>query len=1207
MERLICQTCGEPLSLEGEFYVCRYCGSRYKVEDATKFSELLAQTLDEFKIESLAKARMVQYEATRAKYPVKAGVIAAATAVLAIRPEDFLAKVYLRSYDGDPHAMVRLLSHADVTPPEAKIALQWLLPGLQPRWIGALRDFVERNLRNEELTDALIQLEEESAKIEEGIYDASLPRDVFLCYSSADMPKVLEVMEVLEENDISCYAAFRNLRAGRGAAEAYNEEIEKAMKSCGCLVFLSSSHSRSPKCDAISIELPFLYSDLPEKPRAEYLLEDYPSSDDPDHRVPIRAKRVLDMVFDGLQWVRGEEELVDRVIYMLTERKRHEKEKLERIKKEAVEKAKKEILAEMEARDAIRQEEEAKKRQEVEEKERILQEEKAKQEKKDRELQEKKLELEKQRIEIEKAKLSHKESAGPTLSGNLDGEAFLAMMEKAQKLKKEKEEAEKRRQIEEEAKRREQLRQEEKRRQEEEKKRQEEQKRQEDILKRSFRYEKNVAYYGNYPWVPVDFDSKKKQMLICCTHSVGEMAMGDNDEVESFLAGKFQEAFPDHGAKFAKLPFLQSKEELERLAFMLPRLGFAVWTGSKEKGSRIIRKADETFATLDSKEKAFVWPFAILDLKSLSPEEAAILIDQYKASKERATQKKEEAEKKAKEKEQQQQWQKLKEDLVRERLSRAIIENSLTKPVFSWKDEAVYYGIYPQVLVQDPPSPNAGEKVGPYQKIGDDFYCWKGNQCFLALPIKWVIVGKAYESLVLRAEKILDDHKYDRRSEAILEDYRLSNLRQKFLNRDFLSLAFPLGHRHVYAEKEKKHGLYNGVLGSKTVTLRQVFLPAATFFGLTNDWDESHGKTNRKPSDYLKSHPLKNTDFSKSDIVLVTNGALYKDLNFIDTVRGDRFVNNDGIFGKTFGIVPCILLNRNQIAVEEDPDFEINDPKAAKKAEAELQKLRDYQKAKEEEKSKKQEEERVKLEQEQQEKLKKEQEEKLAKEKAEKERAELAAALEVEKNTLADTGVYQGDSSTVYLLDIAKHKGPVKQLIIASSVNRIEFYDGIDDLREAYNHRILGSIESIEVDPDNPVYFSVDGYLIRKEDHCLLWCPPAKKGNLKLPAQVERINSHAFGVVRPDVTSIDLNNGSLKFVSSGAIICGKCQVFVPASVVMVDHNAFAPRETTTIYFEQKKPLIGYPNGYDKKMLGTDHKPVTKWGVLYDNFLAVIRK
>ena len=1268
MERLICQNCGEPLQPEGEFYVCRHCGSRYRENDAARFSAMLADALDDFKIESLAKARRAQYDATHAKFPTKASVVASATAVLAIRPEDFMANMYLRSYDGDPHALVRLLSNSSVTPPEAKNAFDWLLNGLQPRWIGAIREFVERHLRDRELDEAYERLEAEAAKIEEGIYDPSLPRDVFLCYSSGDMPRVIDTMELLEENDFSCWAAFRNLRAGRGAAERYKEEIQQAMKSCGCVVFLSSSSSRSPKCEAVTVELTFLNSDLPNKPRAEYLLEDYPSPNDPDHRVPIRAQRILDVAFDGLQRVRGEEELVDRVVYMLTERERREKERLEQIKKEAAEKAKKEILAEFEAKEAARKAEEAKReekeRQEREEKERQQRElekqkrEREEAERKEREeaakkLQEERLALEKERLDLEKAKLSQQAAAAPSptpvSSEGLDANAFLAMMEKAEQLKKEKAEAERKKREEEERQRIERQREAERQRRLEEQKRCEEQRRQEDIKRRSLRVDDiGKVYYGGYPWEPVEYDSDGNRMLIGCSKSVMDTAMNassfEDSEVAKYLSGAFMEAFPDGGACFATRPTLLEKKDAERLSYFLPWANGRTWTKTKSNGKWIARKGDGTFTELGEGEKALVNPYATVDLESIPFEVAASLIEQYEAKAKKVEEKKKQEQeelRRQEEEKQRKQWSDLKETLRKEKLAYEIKEKSLTEPVVSWKDGAAWYGVYPQTEVANPPSLEGAEQVGKYLKVDGVLYFKKKKKVFKAEPIKWIIVGKNEKKgyVVLRSEKILDEKEYDDWSDAIDGDYKLSKFYNKFLNGDFLSLAFPNGRDYVFKEKAIPYG------STRLQVVRQVFLPAGSFFGLSTDWGNVYGKRNRAKSSYLSANPVLPTDFCNQKTFLVTNGDLERDKNGLDTVQGNEYILNAGVYGDTWGVVPCIMLELSKIPSEdEDPD--ISDPAAASAAEAELDRIRNIEKTKKEqaekaarrkaeEQRKKEEAERRKAEEERlkAERQKREAEEKARREAEEKARkeakkaAEAAEAAKRESDDLArirkevrETGVCRiREGKTTFNFKHLDILEGVKKIILPASVEEIDYYypkkggwDVRTQTQDGYQCPGLKHLECFEVDPKNPKYQSLDGCLIQKRggEKVLMWCPPGKKGDIKLPKGVTEISCHAFCDI-VGATSIDLGNGSLGFIQSHAIEgCGK-HVFIPSSVDRVQYIAFtSDNEPLYLHFGHKKPLFGYPKGFDKDMVyGRINKKNVKmqWGVSHSQFESIAKK
>ena len=409
MERMICQCCGEALRKRGDVYECGYCGATYRDDQAEKAADLLKGLLDDFKIEQLSNARRRLYETTHEKYPSSQAVTQAAGAVLSISPDDFMARVYLHSHDPDPHELISLLSRGNVSEWEAKETVDWLVRSLDFRAVGAVKDFANRHLKGTEKTEALIRIEDEAFKLDSGVYDLSLKRDVFLCYSTEDMPRVIEIMETFEENALSCFAAFRNLRHGKGAQENYQEAIFRAMRNCRVFVFLSSNSSRNPHRKGVAEELDHLVSDLKDKPRVEFLLEDYPE------RMPILAKRRLEEAFPHLEYCREPDDLIVRVSGLLSAEENAEREKARKIAEEASERAKKELQAEFEAREAARKEELA------------------------RELEER-LRIEKEKLEVEKRRIeAQRESSGfPPVGGAMDAESMLAMMEKAEELKRKK-------------------------------------------------------------------------------------------------------------------------------------------------------------------------------------------------------------------------------------------------------------------------------------------------------------------------------------------------------------------------------------------------------------------------------------------------------------------------------------------------------------------------------------------------------------------------------------------------------------------------------------------------------------------------------------------------------------------------------------------------------------------------------------------------
>ena len=307
MESHICQRCGAAVTKRGATYVCAYCRATYEDDAEERATVTLQGLLDGIKIERLSAARKKLYDAAHAQYPSKDVVIDAANAVLAIYPDDALAKVYLYSHEEPAYRLAELLPSLKLTKPEADDVLSWVTRSLTAELVGPIHDFAERHYRDQELTAAMTRIEEEANKLFEGVYIPSLPRDVFLAYSSADMPQVIHILNLLEENGFTAFAAFRNLRHGKGAAGDYWSSLKEAMEACACFVYISSKHSRAATCDALKREIPHLTVHLPKKPRIEFLLEDY------DDRTPFLVKNTLKKAFPDQEYCRDEEDLLLRI------------------------------------------------------------------------------------------------------------------------------------------------------------------------------------------------------------------------------------------------------------------------------------------------------------------------------------------------------------------------------------------------------------------------------------------------------------------------------------------------------------------------------------------------------------------------------------------------------------------------------------------------------------------------------------------------------------------------------------------------------------------------------------------------------------------------------------------------------------------------------------------------------------------------------
>lgn len=307
MERHQCACCGAPLKKTGEIYICDYCGSEFEDDYEEKAAATISGVMDELKEEKLANARRLLYDAVHVLHPSTSKVHTYATQVLALYPDDALARFYEASIDEDPGVLNEMLISMQVSSAEAEEVVRWCLPSLNKRNITALQDFVDRHFEGRKLVDTKTKLEREAAYLDEGLYNPALPRDIFLCYSSKDQVEVMRILDLLEENGFTVFCAFRNLRHGLGSAASYKDNLYTAMDHCKMVVFISSKNSRSPDCDAVTVELDYINTHRKDMGKIEYVIEDYKGA-----KLPLVVANLLKETFDGLEWCRTPRDLVKR-------------------------------------------------------------------------------------------------------------------------------------------------------------------------------------------------------------------------------------------------------------------------------------------------------------------------------------------------------------------------------------------------------------------------------------------------------------------------------------------------------------------------------------------------------------------------------------------------------------------------------------------------------------------------------------------------------------------------------------------------------------------------------------------------------------------------------------------------------------------------------------------------------------------------------
>ena len=326
-----CQNCGGDLYQISETeWKCRYCGGIFTDVSVEKHVRTLQQLFDETKIEIVSNLRRNLYDAINAEYFSNEKVISICAELKKYLPDDFLANFYDVAARDNDNELASYIAKIDVDENYSMISIivDFLIRSLQPRFLLALNDLIERAYKGRDIgifekyaTAVSVEIE----KVESGVYETNLPRDVFVAYSSKDMPKVIGLVNYLEAQGLTCFVAARNLRHGRGAVENYNKALEEAMANCKTFVFVSSKNSRSFGCDAVKIEIPFIkkldidkappeyrdhYDKLPEKYkkyRVEYRIDE-----------STLENLMVSEFFNSYEWALSATEVAKRVMKFIS-------------------------------------------------------------------------------------------------------------------------------------------------------------------------------------------------------------------------------------------------------------------------------------------------------------------------------------------------------------------------------------------------------------------------------------------------------------------------------------------------------------------------------------------------------------------------------------------------------------------------------------------------------------------------------------------------------------------------------------------------------------------------------------------------------------------------------------------------------------------------------------------------------------------------
>ncbi len=328
-----CDRCGGNLTaIDSETYKCQYCGKIFHKKEAEEQTKTFRDMFDEMKREHINNLRRNLYDAVNAEYISSFDVKMRCEELKKYLPDDFSACFYEVAVGNNVRQLTKYIRKIDVEKnyDEIECVVKFLIKSLQTEYQLELNNLIARAYEKrdpERFERFCTMLSNEAVKVDGGVYETKLPREVFIAYSSKDMEKVSELCEFLESQGLKCFVAARNLRHGKGAVENYNKALEEAMDHCKCVVFVSSMNSRNFNCDALIIELPYIqqkdidaapaeyknnYKGMPQeykKPRVEYRIGESLSSN--------VADAISNEIFDGYERVYSPDEVAQRVMKQL--------------------------------------------------------------------------------------------------------------------------------------------------------------------------------------------------------------------------------------------------------------------------------------------------------------------------------------------------------------------------------------------------------------------------------------------------------------------------------------------------------------------------------------------------------------------------------------------------------------------------------------------------------------------------------------------------------------------------------------------------------------------------------------------------------------------------------------------------------------------------------------------------------------------------
>ena len=273
VEMNVCPNCnwGRLEKLEGKLR-CPACGAEFNDET----SEIITH-LNEEQLEKMRKYRVLLDRTLREENISLDKVRGYCDNILKENPDDLIANFYNDLCDSNRNTAIQAIENIteridDLTEGTVDLISDVLIKSLKKEYINYVNTFIQKayfGKNNQKCAEYMRNYEAEAQKIDEGIFVPSIPRDVFILYSSKDANIARELVEYLEvDNKLRCFWSQRNLQHGIGSPENYEAYLKEAIRNCKCFVYVSTPNSRSIDCDAFKKEKGWIEADRYARDRA---------------------------------------------------------------------------------------------------------------------------------------------------------------------------------------------------------------------------------------------------------------------------------------------------------------------------------------------------------------------------------------------------------------------------------------------------------------------------------------------------------------------------------------------------------------------------------------------------------------------------------------------------------------------------------------------------------------------------------------------------------------------------------------------------------------------------------------------------------------------------------------------------------------------------------------------------------------------------